>query len=437
VEAPRVAVVAAAAPAPPPLPPRPTVQAAPPVETDPPVELVEVPELSPFDPETVARLRDIRDRSARRRDDVFMKVGDSSTVSRGFLQCLSSDRELALDGRDALRPTLEHFRHGDAGGRDPFRRVSLAAREGWSTRQVLVGRPAPLLAELRAVRPRFAFVMNGGNDVEGRDPFRYAERMRQIVLRLEEQGTIPILNSLPPRDDDLEADAMVERFNGITWALAHLRGLPYLDYHQVMRRLPRRGLAGDGVHPNIRLVEGRGRACDFTQEGLRHGHNARNLLALRALDLLRRTVVEGEGAPSEAEPPRAEGAGTPDDPRRILRLPFADRVDTREGPAGRFDRYPACHAAAREDGPERVYRLRVDRPMRLRARVFVDERETDLDLHLLGDAPRPENCVARADRRLEVDLAPGVHHVVVDTFHDGRRARAGSAMVLFEAVADR
>ena len=69
----------------------------------PPATRVEpIPELSPFTPSLVERLRAIRTSSARRQDDVFMKVGDSSTVSRGFLECFGYPEEVDLDGRDEL-----------------------------------------------------------------------------------------------------------------------------------------------------------------------------------------------------------------------------------------------------------------------------------------------------------------------------------------------
>jgi hypothetical protein len=402
---------------------RPPAPAAPPA-----VRVESLPALSPFTPSLVANLRRIRAVSDRRQDDVFMKVGDSSTVSRGFLECFSDPEDVTLAGHDELRPTLELFREGDAGVRDPFRRESLAAAEGWSARHVLSGNPPPLLQEVRAIRPRFAFVMNGGNDVEGHDDYQYASRMLRIVELLTDAGVIPVLNSIPPRGDDETADRWVARYNQVSWAIARALELPYLDYHQVMERLPRRGLAGDGVHPNIYIEDNRGQACRFHARGLQHGHNARNLLALRGLDRLRRTVVEGEDAPDPARPPLA-GDGTAEAPFELTTLPFADFRDTSREGSTALDRYEGCDAEQDESGRELVYRLTVDEPITVRA-MAVGRRDTDVDVHLLRGAVEPEACVARDDHEVVRELTPGTWYVVVDTFAADGQPRAGEVLVL-------
>lgn len=397
-------------------------------DPSPAVRVVEPPAISAFTPSLVARLRAIRASRDNRHDDVFMKVGDSSTVSRGFLECLSDEDEVDLAGRDELAPTLAYFRGGRAGARDPFRRESLAAAEGWSARHVLAGNPPPVLAELRAIRPRFALVMNGGNDVEGHDDHQYASRMLRIVEILSEQGVVSVLNSIPPRDDDPSANRWVARYNQMSWAVAHAMRLPYLDYHQVMVPLPRHGLAGDGVHPNIYPEGGRGHACRFDARGLRYGHNTRNLLALRGLDLLRRTVVEGEDAP-DPEPPPLAGEGTVADPFVVRTLPFAQLRDTSRAGSSQLDAYAGCDATQDESGRELVYKLVVERPLTIRA-AAVGRRDADADVHLLRGTPRGEACVARDDDEVVARLDPGVWFVVVDTFADGGDARAGEVLVL-------
>ncbi|RZO64013.1 MAG: SGNH/GDSL hydrolase family protein [Sandaracinaceae bacterium] len=386
------------------------------------------PELSPFTPRVVANLRAIRGRSDRRQDDVFMKVGDSSTVSRGFLRCFADPDEVQLGAHDALGPTVAYFRNRHAGGRDSFRRQSRAAHEGWSARHVLSGNPPPVLAEVRAIRPRFAFVMNGGNDVEGQDDYVYATRMMRIAEMLGENGVIPILNSIPPRDDDADADRWVARYNQVSWAIAEAMALPYLDYHQVMEGLPRRGLAGDGVHPNIFIEGSRGLACRFDAQGLQHGHNARNLLALRGLDLLRRTVLEAEAAPSP-DPEAPPGRGTADAPWDIRRLPFAELRDTASEGSSAIDAYPGCDAPQDESGRELVYRLHVDAPLDVRV-LAVGRGDTDVDVHLLRERAEGAACVERADREIERRLTPGTWLITVDTFVDAGAPRAGEVLVL-------
>ena len=404
--------------------PTPEAPAEPP---PPPVERVAIPELSAFTPAVVEHLRAIREASDRRQDDVFMKVGDSGTVSRGFLECFSDPDEVELAGREGLEPTLAHFRNRHAGGRDSFRRRSRAAAEGWSARHVLDGRPPPLLAEVRAIRPRFAFVMNGGNDVEGADDYLYGQRMLRIVELLEEAGVIPILSSISPRRGDPASEEWVRRYNQVAWAIARARDLPFLDYHQVLAELPRMGLAGDGVHPNIHAVDGRGRACVFDEAGLQHGHNARNLLALRALDALRRTVIEGEAAPDPI-PTALEGDGTADAPWVVPSLPFADFRDTTTDGGSAIDAY-ACGPQP-EAGRELVYRLVVDAPVELRL-MAIGRQDADLDVHLLRGTPSGDACVARDDRVVTATLEPGVWYVAIDTFSGGEAPAAGEVLVLF------
>lgn len=410
--------------------PEQAAEATPAAEPEPGVTVSSLPELTPFTPEVVEALRAVRAQSDRRQDDVFMKVGDSSTVSRGFLECFADPDEVELGGREELAETVSYFRNRHAGGRDSYRRTSLAAAEGWSARQVLEGRPSPIVREVRAIRPRFAFVMNGGNDVESHNDYTYATRMLRIVEQLQENGVVPILNSLPPRGDDEEADRWAQRFNQVSWAVARAHHLPYLDYRQVMERLPRRGLAGDGVHPNIFIEGSRGHACRFDDAGLAFGHNSRNLLALRALDALRRTVVAEQDAPAAAEP-TPEGDATASAPLRVRSLPFAALVDTREHGSQSIARY-AC-GDQEEGGREVVYRLNVTEPLRLRA-LAVGRRDADVDVHLLRGEATGEACVERQDREIVRDLEPGEWFVSIDTFSGGASPAAGEVLVLLAAA---
>jgi len=275
---------------------------------------------SPLPPSSVAHLRRLRALHPGLSDRAFMKVGDSTVESRAYLTCLAE--ELDLGEREALATTLSHFRSERARGADPFRRRSEASAVGWSARHVLSGRRSALVRELTAMRPRFALVSFGTNDVEDRAPHRFAHRMWRIVDRLLERGVIPVLSTAGGRADDRESDRWIPRYALITRGLAQGRGVPLLDMNREWERLPRRGLARDGVHPNTFVRRGRPRPCDFGEEGLTYGHNLRNLRTLEMLDRLRRTVVAGEPAP-DPEPRALDGEGTADDPLRLPGLPWA------------------------------------------------------------------------------------------------------------------
>ena len=306
--------------------------------------------LSPITPAVTARWREIA-RSADRRDDVFAKVGDSMSQSRAFMTCFARD-EVRLAGRAHLRETIEHFRAGDAGGVSPFARDSEATAVGWRTISVLRG---PLDRELRRTQPRFATLMFGTNDMQNGRPWVFARRMWRVVDRLIENGTIPIMSSILPRDDDAERDKQVPLYSMIVRALAQSRLVPFIDYRREMEQLPGRGLARDGLHANVLVEDGRGRACDFTEEGLRYGHNVRNLLNLRMLDRLRRVVIEGEPAPDPAWP-AARGDGTARAPFEMTHIPYAVVRPASDEP--------------------HVYRFTLRAPSRIHLRAFTREGRT-------------------------------------------------------------
>lgn len=245
--------------------------------------------------EVIAHVREIAARR-RRHEDVFIKVGDSATVNRAFMQCFADEDEVALDGRDGLRPLIERVRAARVRGTDSFARSSRAAGVGWSVYRAISGSSSAIAEEVRAMSPRYALVMFGGNDVETGSLRRYERRMAELVDRLTRWGVVPILSTIPPRNDDPEADAQVPRFNAALRELAASRRLPLVDLHAAMTELPDRGLASDGVHPSAPVRDGRAHGCDLTEAGLAHGQNVRNLLNLRMLDALRDALAEGPGA---------------------------------------------------------------------------------------------------------------------------------------------
>src|SRR5690606_10924129 len=109
------------------------------------------------------------------------------------------------------------------------------------------------------------------------------------------------------------------------------------------------------------------------------------------------------------------GGGSADAPYLVDALPFFDARDTSRAGADRFDRYLGCGSGQDESGPELVYRLDLDRELRLRALVL-DVGATDIDLHLLGADPDPSQCLARHDTLVQGTLGPGTYHLVADTF---------------------
>jgi hypothetical protein len=386
--------------------------------------------VSPLTPFAVARLRAAMGADATLNDDVFAKVGASSTVSTSFLHCFAGDG-VDLAGRDELSETIDYFSAGDAAGTSPWRRESGAAVVGWSARNVLANSPSALDLELDLLRPRFAVVMYGTNDIQRRDPDGYYGDLMTLNRQLLGRGVLPVFSSIMPRDDDPAADQVVPTYNAIVRGVAQHFQVPFVDLHQPLLSLPDHGLGPDQLHCSAY----RGGACVFTEAGLQHGYNWRNLLTIQALDRLVRHVLGDAEAPDPPRPLRVF-AGTAADPVPIAALPFTDARDTRDSGPSALDTYPGCAAAQDESGPEVVYRLDLAAPTTVQAFV-ADEGDVDVDLHLLGDAADAGTCLQRDHRSVTASLDAGTWYFVVDSFVSrGAGPRSGAYLFVLHAVAD-
>jgi hypothetical protein len=374
---------------------------------------------SPITVEMAGDLSEVAARDDALADDVFMKVGDSITVSSFFLHCFAGSG-VDLDGRD-LAATVERFGGGDAAGSSPWTRESESAVVGWSANAALSGDPSPLVREHDALSPRFAVVMFGTNDVGYRSTQAFARDLWTITDTLLARGTVPLMSTIPPRDDSAAADALVPLYNLAVRAIAQGRGVPLVDFHRELRPLTDHGLSGDGVHPQVYA----GGGCVLTAEALSRGYNVRNLITLEQLDRASRALA-GEGL--DADAPRLAGAGTVEDPHVVETFPFAAMTDTSTSTERGVDVY-AC-SDADESGPARVYRLELDAPATVTAAV-ISAVDVDADVHLLRGEVSPEACVARDDRVLTEAVEAGTWYVVADTYVNGAgEERPGEALVL-------
>jgi len=381
---------------------------------------------SPLGHVAAAALREIAARAPAAAPDVFAKVGDSITVSRSFLDCFDGGG-VQLDAFGDLEPARAFFAAGDAAGASPFSRVSEAATVGWSVGAAQRGAPSPLERELAALNPALAVVMFGTNDLQSRAPNAYFSGMRALVDALVARGVVPLLSTIPPRDDSEVADADVPLYNGIVRALAQSRRVPLMDLHRALMALPGHGMGPDNLHPSA-SPEG---ACVLTPSGLGRGYNQRNLLTLQALDRVWR-ALKAEPAP-DADGPARRGDGSTTAPFEVDALPFTELRDTRSATTRAVNRYDGCQSQADESGPEHIFRLVLDAPRTVRA-VVVDGDSVDVDLHLMVDPGDPATCLQRNDREIEADLGEGVWYIVVDTYVvDGGPPQAGEyALVVFE-----
>jgi lysophospholipase L1-like esterase len=257
---------------------------------------------SPMTAAVVARLRAVLATGGGARG-AFIKVGDSNTANPSFMRCLAGG-DVRLGDHADLEATRAYFHaHRVDVVHDAFTRVSLAATAGWLTGQVLQGTPSHLSRELAAVKPAFAIVMLGTNDNRpgGFEIFR--DKLADVVDRTLAAGVVPILSTLPPRDDAPSTSARVPAFNAEIRALAEARSVPLIDLNAALASLPRHGLARDGVHlAPAGTADGSPHPCWFSGDALEKGMNVRNLVTLVALDRARRFLLEGATPEVDSKP---------------------------------------------------------------------------------------------------------------------------------------
>ncbi len=377
---------------------------------------------SPITADIVQNLKAIAALAPSAHEDVFAKVGDSHTVSAGYMHCFD-DGTVNLAAFTDLTDTIEHFKTGDAGGNDPYDRESLAAVGGKTAGWAITGSPSPIDQELAAITPRYATVMFGTNEIGSDSPTEaqqgsraasYAGNMMTLLEKILAAGAIPILSSIPPRTS-LASDRLVPLFVQVARTIAQWKQIPFVDVESQLRPLtdPIYGLAGDGVH----LQTGGGGSCVFTADGLRYGNNVRNLATMQMLDVLKSVLFDNDPAPDTGGTVLT-GTGDRDDPFVIpeTALPFGDVRTTAGAGFSVIDKYVGCSAQQDESGTEFWYRVDLTAPAKLRALV-ADRGTVDIDVHLLDGTGEAAGCLERDDTQIvSNELAAGSYYFVLDTF---------------------
>ncbi len=150
-------------------------------------------------------------------------------------------------------------------------------------------------AWLKALNPEAVVIMFGSNDVGDMEVAEYETKMRQVVERCLQNGTIVILTTAPPRHGRIEKS---RQFADAVRQMAREQHLPLVDYAaEILQRRPNDWdgalpqfktaagdeyqvptlIARDGVHPSNPSTW----ANDFSAEGLKHnGYTLRNYLTL-------------------------------------------------------------------------------------------------------------------------------------------------------------
>jgi hypothetical protein len=358
----------------------------------------------------------IRELGPAQADDVFMKAGASSTVSLNTLHCFALDVPDLDVHEPTLGPSLDYFLNGEAADTTPFDRVTLAAMVGKTASWAITGDPSPVEQEFAALGPGLAVVHYGANDMQ--QGITYASglssfhaNMSDLLDLLLDQGVIPIVFGLSRRLDQPGADDWVPTYDAVLRGLAQARQVPYLDLRLALAELPGYGLAGDGLHLEA-FNQG---ACIFTPEGLAHGYNVRNLIALELLDRLHAVLIAGETTLEPELVATLAGVGDLDDPFVIPSLPFTDSRDSADSTSTELDVYTGCLSGTDESGPEYVYRFDLAEPTPIRAAVL-DREGVDIDIQLLDASASEDGCIIRHDTLIQLTLEPGSYAFALDTY---------------------
>lgn len=220
------------------------------------------------------------------------KVGDSVMANPQYLKPFGRS-DVVLGNYDYLEETVRYY--GASLAED-----SVSAQIGMTSYVVFdplwsnanpncEPNETPLACEYRIKKPSIAFVLFGANDIKHMTFEQFEGQLRQIVQESMNVGVIPVLStfSISP-ENPLYAQAM--RFNLTIVNLAQELRVPLINYWLAARPLPAYGLDVDGVHPlqtGFNFIK-----FDSGVESW-YGVGLQNLLAIRTLDEIRRTLGLG------------------------------------------------------------------------------------------------------------------------------------------------
>jgi len=221
------------------------------------------------------------------RPGTFAHFGDSITETLAFWAPLKHAR------KDAP-PQMEHaFRRVEAYLRPECWREWKGPEFGNQGGQTVRWAEENVGAWLERLNPEVALVMFGTNDLHNLEVDEYRRRLRSVVRKCLDHGTVVILSTIPPRHGfAVKAAAFAE----VARTVARELSVPLVDFHaEILKRRPTDWdgamddfrafeghdvptlLARDGVHPSApRLYQD-----DYSEKALRaHGYDLRNYLVL-------------------------------------------------------------------------------------------------------------------------------------------------------------
>lgn len=230
--------------------------------------------------------------------NVFTTVGDSTIAGNKYtlpMFVAFGTGQYNLGSYGYLSSTVGYF----AGS---FGVTSLAANSGYSSNAILdaaLSNPAicgvgenPLECELRLRKPSVAIIYLGFGDLAWGTPEQFRANLEQIVRTCLHFGVIPVLSTLTASEQMLEESGYgpnLASMNTSIRTFATKYQIPMIDFETAAHDLPNQGtIEGEGIHLSYR-VDG---VVNFNGDERIYGKDLRELLTLKVLDDLRRSVLQ-------------------------------------------------------------------------------------------------------------------------------------------------
>ena len=231
---------------------------------------------------------------------VFAQFGDSITDSRAFWFSLKWTRNNASPEMLAAFERVSGHMLGDCWDRK-------GAEYGNQGSMTIRWCHENIDTWLESLNPEAAIVMFGTNDLNSVPQPEYEEKLREVLGKCLDNGTVPILSTIPPRHGfEAQASQYAEAIRKIAGELS----IPLTDFHaEIMRRRPDDWdgsldkfadyegynvptlIARDGVHPsNPEQFR-----ADYSEEALNsNGFCLRNYMVLMVYSEVIEKVLEDQ-----------------------------------------------------------------------------------------------------------------------------------------------
>jgi len=217
----------------------------------------------------------------------FACFGDSITVTMAFWSPLqNANNNISPEMKDALQKVKNYMLHEcwqDWKGAYYGNEGSTTIR--WAYENIDQW--------LERLNPEVALIMFGTNDLHSMELDEYQAKMKKVIIKCLDNGTIVILSTIPPRSGFDEKSA---KFSEALRQIADEHNIPLIDYYaEILKRRPNDWdgslnkfsqwndydvptlISRDGVHPSYpqKYIN------NYSEESLNsNGYNLRNYLAL-------------------------------------------------------------------------------------------------------------------------------------------------------------